>query len=67
MTTTEESEVYPLYRFEEEMASRTIARAGRAYIARRSLHIFRRKKMRHVKSTSRGERLGSQARTREFN
>lgn len=49
------------------MASRTIGRAGRAYIARRSQYILRRKKMRYVKSTRRGERLGSQARTSQIN
>ena len=44
--TTEESEVYPLYRYEDEMAARKLVRAGRAYIARRVLYILRRDKMR---------------------
>lgn len=45
-TPTEESEVYPLYRYEDEMAARILVRAGRAYIARKVLYILRRDKMR---------------------
>ena len=41
-TRTEESEEYPLYRYEDEMAARKIGRAGRAYIARRVLFTLRR-------------------------
>eukprot|EP00903_Cladosiphon_okamuranus_P016531 g15251.t1 len=45
----EESEVYPLYRYEDEMAARKLGRACRAYIARRVLYILRRDKMRSEK------------------
>lgn len=45
--TTEESEAYPLYRYEDEMAARKLVRAGRAYIARRVMYILRRNKLRY--------------------
>lgn len=42
----EESEVYPLYRYEDHVAAKVIGHAGRAYIARRAVYILRRDKQR---------------------
>lgn len=39
--------MYPLYRYEDEMAARRIGRAGRAYIARGVVYILRRDKIRY--------------------
>ncbi|CAM9674386.1 unnamed protein product, partial [Discosporangium mesarthrocarpum] len=52
---TEESMEYPLYAYEEEMASKVLGRAGRAYIARNAVYILRRDKKRAEKEAK--ERL----------
>ncbi|CAM9759100.1 unnamed protein product [Scytosiphon promiscuus] len=62
----EESEAYPLYRYEDEMAARKLVRAGRAYIARKVIYILRRDKMRSEKERlerlewERAERIADQ-------
>lgn len=47
--TVEESEDYPLYKYEDEIAARVIGKTGRAYIARRVVYILRRDKARYAK------------------
>lgn len=42
----EESDEYPLYCYDDEMAARVLSRASRAYLARKAIYILRRNKLR---------------------